>query len=183
MISIVWTPIIWENETPHLRGFPCLMVELQISQGFFAKNLIHLSTRVFTIFRHSLLGDKVLHKEAWVAKLLGTHLSIQVHKKVKFSCWYNSPLALKGLVSRYSKSCGTSHLNKHVDIRCKNLSCIIASRGAIKDKNTRFLHFLAKIPDYKFRENNTTSQNVVEKNTKNCFELITSDSITQVFCF
>ena len=23
---------------------------------------------------------EVLHKEAWVAKLLGTHLSIQVHK-------------------------------------------------------------------------------------------------------
>ena len=30
-------------------------------------------------------------------KLLGTHLSIQVHKKVKFSCRDNSPLGLKGL--------------------------------------------------------------------------------------
>ena len=39
----------------------------------------------------------MLHKEAWVAKLLGTHLSIQVHKKVKFSWRDNSPLALKGL--------------------------------------------------------------------------------------
>ena len=39
----------------------------------------------------------MLHKEVWVAKLLGTHLSIQVHKKVKFSWRDNSPLALKGL--------------------------------------------------------------------------------------
>ena len=43
------------------------------------------SARIFTVFGHSLLEDRVLHKEAWVAKLLGTHLSIQVHKKVKFS--------------------------------------------------------------------------------------------------
>ena len=39
----------------------------------------------------------MLHKEAWVAKLLGTHLSIQVHKKVKFSRRDNSSLAVKGL--------------------------------------------------------------------------------------
>ena len=35
-----------------------------------------LSARIFTVFGHSLLEDRVLHKEAWVAKLLGTHLSI-----------------------------------------------------------------------------------------------------------
>ena len=35
-----------------------------------------LSARIFTVFGHSLLEDIVLHKEAWVAKLLGTHLSI-----------------------------------------------------------------------------------------------------------
>ena len=45
----------------------------------------------------SLLEDRVLHKEAWVAKLVGTHLSIQVHKKVKFSRRDNSSLAVKGL--------------------------------------------------------------------------------------
>ena len=56
-----------------------------------------LSARVFTVFGHSLLEDRVLHKEAWVAKLLGTHLSIQVHKKVKFSRRDNSSLAVKGL--------------------------------------------------------------------------------------
>ena len=33
----------------------------------------------------SLLEDRVLDKDAWLAKLLGTHLSIQFHKKVKFS--------------------------------------------------------------------------------------------------
>ena len=33
-----------------------------------------LSARIFTI--SGLLEDRVLHKEAWVAKLLGTHLSI-----------------------------------------------------------------------------------------------------------
>ena len=42
-----------------------------------------LTARIFTVW-HSLLEDRALHKEAWVAKLLGTHLSIQVHKKVKF---------------------------------------------------------------------------------------------------
>ena len=56
-----------------------------------------LTARIFTIFGHSLLEDRVLHKEAWVAKLLGTHLSIQVHKKVKFSRRDNSSLAVKGL--------------------------------------------------------------------------------------
>ena len=55
-----------------------------------------LSARIFTVFGHSLLEDRVLHKEAWFAKLLGTHLSIQVHKKVKFPWRDNSPLALKG---------------------------------------------------------------------------------------
>ena len=50
-----------------------------------------LTDRIFTVFGHSLLEDRALHKEAWVAKLLGTHLSIQVHKKVKFS------LKVKGL--------------------------------------------------------------------------------------
>ena len=54
----------------------------------------------FSLFLDSLLEDRVLHKEAWVAKLLGTHLSIQVHKKVKFSWRDNSPLALKGLRSK-----------------------------------------------------------------------------------
>ena len=32
----------------------------------------------------SLFEDGVLHKKAWVAKLLGTHLSIQVHKRSNF---------------------------------------------------------------------------------------------------
>ena len=58
-----------------------------------------LTTRIFTVFRHSLLEDRVLHKEAWVAKLLGTHLSIQVHKKIKFSRRDNSFLAVKELIS------------------------------------------------------------------------------------
>ena len=44
-----------------------------------------LTARIFTVFGHSLLEDRALRKEAWVVKLLGTHLSIQVHKKVKFS--------------------------------------------------------------------------------------------------
>ena len=56
-----------------------------------------LTARIFTVFGHSLLEDRASHKEAWVAKLLGTHLSIQVHKKVKFSWRNNSSLALKEL--------------------------------------------------------------------------------------
>ena len=57
-----------------------------------------LSARIFTVFGHSLLEDRVSHKEAWVEKLLGTHLSIQVHKKVKFSRRDSSSLAVKGLI-------------------------------------------------------------------------------------
>ena len=44
-----------------------------------------LTTGIFTVFGHGLLEGRVLHKEAWVAKLLSTYLSFQVHKKVKFS--------------------------------------------------------------------------------------------------
>ena len=51
----------------------------------------------FSLFLDSLLEDRVLHKEAWAAKLLGTHLSVQDYKKVKFSWLDNLPLALKGL--------------------------------------------------------------------------------------
>ena len=54
------------------------------------------------IFGHVLLENWLLHKEAWVTKLLGTHLSIQVHKKVKFLWRDNSPLALKGLTTLIS---------------------------------------------------------------------------------
>ena len=61
---------------------------------FFYLIINPLSARIFTVLDSSL-EDRVLHKEAWVAKLLGTHLSIQVHKKVKFSWRDNSPLALK----------------------------------------------------------------------------------------
>ena len=50
-----------------------------------------LSARILDI------RGRVFHKVAWIAKLLGTHLSM-VHKKVKFSWRDNySPLALKGL--------------------------------------------------------------------------------------
>ena len=37
------------------------------------------------IYFGRLFEDRVLHKEAWVATLLGTHLSMQDHKKVKIS--------------------------------------------------------------------------------------------------
>ena len=66
------------------------------------KNINPLSARIFTTFGQSLLEDRMLHKEAWVAKLLGTHLSIQVHKKVKFSWHDNLPSALKWLKIEYS---------------------------------------------------------------------------------
>ena len=47
-------------------------------------NFNHLLSR-FSLFLDSLLEDRVLHKGAWVAALLGSHLSIQNYKKVKFS--------------------------------------------------------------------------------------------------
>ena len=62
-----------------------------------------LSASIFTVFGHSVLEDRVLHKEGWVAKLLGTHLSIQVHKKVEFSRLDNSSLAVKGLINQFFK--------------------------------------------------------------------------------
>ena len=56
-----------------------------LKQPLLQSHINPLTARIFTVFGHSLLEDRALHKEAWVAKLLGTHLSIQVHKKVKFS--------------------------------------------------------------------------------------------------
>ena len=47
-----------------------------------------LTARIFTVFGQSV---------TWVTKLLGTHLSIQVHEKVKLSWRDNSSLAVKGL--------------------------------------------------------------------------------------
>ena len=74
-----------------------------------------LTARVFTVFGHTfirLLEDIVLHKEAWVAKLLGTHFSIHVHKK--FSRRDNSSLAVKGL--NYQLSTNTSKSMKIVTL-------------------------------------------------------------------
>ena len=45
--------------------------------GYFIK-FNPLTARIFTVFGHSLLEGRVM-------KLLGVHLSVQVHKKVKFS--------------------------------------------------------------------------------------------------
>ena len=41
---------------------------------------------IFTVFGLKLLEGRVLHKEAWVANLLGTLLGVQDYKKVKFPC-------------------------------------------------------------------------------------------------
>ena len=54
-----------------------------------------LNARIFTVFGLFLLEDRVLLKEPWVAKLLGTHLSIKVHKKVKSSRKDISSLTVK----------------------------------------------------------------------------------------
>ena len=62
-----------------------------------ASKMYFLTARVFTVFGHSFLEDRMLYKEAWVTTLLGTHLSIQVHKKVRFSRRDISSLAVKGL--------------------------------------------------------------------------------------
>ena len=58
--------------------------------------LLSLNYHDFHCFWYSLLEGRVLHKAAWVAKLLGTHISVQVHKKVKFSWRDNSSLAVQG---------------------------------------------------------------------------------------
>ena len=47
----------------------------------------------------------MLLKEAWVVKLLGTHLSIQVHEKVKFLRRDISSLAVKGLIIKFLFIC------------------------------------------------------------------------------
>ena len=99
-------------------------VFLSLIWGVFSVTVNPLSARIFTVFGHSLLEDRVLHKEAWVAKLLGTHLSIQVHKKVKFSWRDNSTLALKGLIRRYEIYYLSSF--KSISNLCSTL-CIITS--------------------------------------------------------
>ena len=56
---------------------------------------------MFTVSGRLLEDSRVLYKEAWVVALLGTHLSIQVHKKVKFPGRDISFLAVKELNRLY----------------------------------------------------------------------------------
>ena len=80
-------------------------------------------------------------KEAWVAKLLGTHLSIQVHEKGKFSRWDNSSLAVEGL----NKDIKKSH-NFHIF----GLWLPEFSSLAVKGLNTQyyFLYFFQQVDAY-----------------------------------
>ena len=55
-----------------------------------------LSARIFTVFGHSLLEDRVLHKEAWVAKLLGTHSVSRFIKRSNFHGEITQHWHLKG---------------------------------------------------------------------------------------
>ena len=55
---------------------------LQRKKNFIALTINPSYAKIFTVFGR-LLESRMLHKGSWVAKLLGTHLSIQVHKKVK----------------------------------------------------------------------------------------------------
>ena len=64
----------------HLERTKVSVIFLKISATWFLNSL---TARIFTIFGHSLEG-RVLHKESWVATLLGTYLRIQYYKKVKF---------------------------------------------------------------------------------------------------
>ena len=69
----------------------------QISFQMYGNVVCHKKISFIHIFLLTLLQDSVLHKRAWVAALLGTHLRIQDHKKVKFSGQDISSLAVKGL--------------------------------------------------------------------------------------
>ena len=86
-----------------------------------------LSARIFTVFGQSLLEDRVIHKEAWVAALLGTHLSVQVHKKVKFLWRDSSSLAIKGSKNRYF--CALLRRRKFYEYTPRNVRQINALRG------------------------------------------------------
>ena len=55
-----------------------------------------LTVRILTLFFHCLLEDRVLHKGARVAALLGIRLRIQDYEKVQSSGQDISFLAVKG---------------------------------------------------------------------------------------
>ena len=60
--------------------------------------MLHKKALEGIVLHKEALEDRVLHKEAWIAKLLGTHSSIQVHKeRSNFQDEKDLSLAVKGL--------------------------------------------------------------------------------------
>ena len=57
-----------------------------------------LTVRLFTVFGN-FLEERLLHKGAWFATLLDTHLRIKDHKKVKFPGQDVSSLAVNSQLS------------------------------------------------------------------------------------
>ena len=81
MVLIDFNCVVFKHMNMHIK---CDLKVFKIMFKIKRSNMFNLLTgRIFTVFGH--LEDRVLHKEACVGKLLGTHLTIQVHKKVKFS--------------------------------------------------------------------------------------------------
>ena len=119
ILGLFQVPLInyfWAN----LRKFKVFnkSYEYKVQSNFHTKKkmkkILTLSLPGFSLFLDSSLEDRVLRKEAWVGKLLGTHLCIQAHKKVKFSWRDNSSLAVKGLNLNVSYSLqGWTHLSKN----------------------------------------------------------------------
>ena len=73
----------------------------------------------------------MLHKEAWVVTLLGTHLSIQVHKKVKFSeklsrSWLkglrNTSKETMKFIACYTSKMKVSLMKMVSDVECKKIA-------------------------------------------------------------
>ena len=67
------------------------------SEFHFRECLNSLSARIFTVFGHfhSLLEDRVLHKEEWVAKLPATSVSRSI-KRLNFQVEITHHWHLKG---------------------------------------------------------------------------------------
>ena len=84
---------------------------------------------------HSLLEDKVLRKGALVATLLGTYLSIQVHKKVKFSRRDISSLVVKGL---------------RQGVQNESIFCNVDSQKSLRNENPRDLEISIRDNCYYF---------------------------------
>ena len=91
-IEVHWYSRIYLKRTSSLQKCVLLRYLLYLQRLLFYKIFNLFLVRIFTVFEHSLLNNRVLHKETWI---LSTLRRIQDHR-VTFSGRDISSIAVKG---------------------------------------------------------------------------------------